>query len=271
MSNNLSGCGAVHRDQVPAVGRPEPGPRKCEIATTLLETRSRHVGKVRQMTVNQEVSGQVGPGSAGRPDAAPHVGRIVVGIDGLATFDGGLEMGAAGGPPAGGQRACGDGLANSPSLRSQRRLGAEYGPSLDPPNSQASAAAAEAVRLAELAGPSRDAPTTWEAVAGHPGRVLLGAAEDADLLVLGLAWARRIHGDLVGLGGPICRSTCKVPRRCRTGLDPPPRRRGSRNVMNPWGSVTECMPRCVEQNAAIHSRHSHQRCHTSVAPSRSRR
>ena len=55
-------------------------------------------------------------------------------------------------------------------------------------------ATAEAARLGEQAGRSPDVVITTEAVEGHPAEVLLGAANGADLLVVG----SRGHGGFVG-------------------------------------------------------------------------
>jgi len=65
--------------------------------------------------------------------------------------------------------------------------------SLDTPTLLASAAA-EAARLGEQAGHTPDVVMTTEAIEGHPAEALLGAAEDADLLVVG----SRGHGGFVG-------------------------------------------------------------------------
>lgn len=67
-------------------------------------------------------------------------------------------------------------------------------PSLDAETVLAEAAAKEANRLSAEVDPGREVSMTWEVVQGHPAWALIGAAEDADLLVVG----SRGHGGFVG-------------------------------------------------------------------------
>lgn len=67
-------------------------------------------------------------------------------------------------------------------------------PSLDAETVLAEAAAKEADRLSADVDPGGEASMRWEAVEGHPAWALIGAAESADLLVVG----SRGHGGFVG-------------------------------------------------------------------------
>jgi hypothetical protein len=58
-------------------------------------------------------------------------------------------------------------------------------PTFDTEESLASAAAEEAVQLAEETRRERDVPMTWATVEGHPAMALLAVVEDGDILVVG--------------------------------------------------------------------------------------
>ncbi|MEO5709812.1 MAG: universal stress protein [Nocardioidaceae bacterium] len=85
-------------------------------------------------------------------------------------------------------------------------------PALDIQEALASAAAAEAARIAGEVGEAQDMVVTSAAFEGHPATALLQAAQDADLLVVG----SRGHGGFVGalLGSVsqhvVCHASCPV-------------------------------------------------------------
>jgi nucleotide-binding universal stress UspA family protein len=76
---------------------------------------------------------------------------------------------------------------------SANMFGRAMDPTFDTEESLASAAAEEAVHLAEETRKERDVPMTWATVEGHPATALLAVVEDADILVVG----SRGHGGFV--------------------------------------------------------------------------
>ena len=89
----------------------------------------------------------------------------------------------------------------------------------------ASAAGVEATWLADQTV-SLDVPTTWEAVEGHPAWVLVGAAEKADLLVVG----SRGHGGFVAMLLGSVSHHVLAHARCPVVVVPDPQRRDDANA-----------------------------------------
>lgn len=147
------------------------------------------------MVVRQETSGPAVDIVPGQQTAATRTGQIVVGMDGSARSMAALEWAVAE------ARVRGCGVKIVMAWQHPQAYGAAdvWGlgtdPSLDAAEVLASAADAEAERLAEQAAPARDVPMTWETVEGHPAEVLVGISGNADLLVVG----SRGHGGFVGM------------------------------------------------------------------------
>jgi nucleotide-binding universal stress UspA family protein len=145
-------------------------------------------------TVDRPADGDVALRTSVRGHASNATGRIVVGVDGsarsMAAFDWAVREARLRG---GSVRAVmawqdhvqvyGEGLGLDISAAAHEVL--------------AAAAAKVVARLGEQlnAAEVSDVSTTWEAVEGHPAWVLVAAADDADLLVVG----SRGHGGFVGL------------------------------------------------------------------------
>jgi nucleotide-binding universal stress UspA family protein len=81
-----------------------------------------------------------------------------------------------------------------PSIGPANIWGAGLDPSLNDQSLLASATADEAARLGAEAAQGQEVLVTSEAVEGHPAGVLLGVAQEADLLVVGT----RGHGGFAG-------------------------------------------------------------------------
>ena len=145
------------------------------------------------MNGTQTDSEQAYPAAAESTDASAGTGRIVVGADDSVASLAALNWAVQQARHRGGsvhavmawQRPQAYGAANV--------WGVGMDPSFDA-EALAASAATEAARLGERATHIPDVAITTEAIEGHPAEVLLGAAEDADLLVVG----SRGHGGFVG-------------------------------------------------------------------------
>jgi nucleotide-binding universal stress UspA family protein len=126
--------------------------------------------------------------SAGKPS------RVVVGVDGSAGSLAALRWAA--------QEASLRGVGVHVVMAWQRQraygsanvFGVGMDPTFDTEESLASAAAEQAVQLAEETRKERDVPMTWATVEGHPAMALLAVVEEGDILVVG----SRGHGGFVG-------------------------------------------------------------------------
>lgn len=153
-----------------------------------------------------------------------HAYRIVVGVDGSPGSTAALEWAVR----EAGQRGASVHAVmawEQPQNYAPNVWGLGMDPSLDLHQQLASAAAAEAARVAAEVGEGQDIVVTSTAVEGHPALALLHAAEEADLLVVG----SRGHGGFVGalLGSVsqhvVCHAPCPVvvvPTTDRTTVPP---------------------------------------------------
>jgi nucleotide-binding universal stress UspA family protein len=145
------------------------------------------------MTVHQDT--RLSPRDSGPQDQPIGSGRIVVGVDGsgrsMAALEWALEEARLRGCSVEAVMA----WQHPQAYGAANVVGLGMDPSLETEEVLATSAAAEAVRRAGQNGAADAVPTTWEAVEGHPAEVLVGTAEDADLLVVG----SRGHGGFVGM------------------------------------------------------------------------
>lgn len=120
--------------------------------------------------------------------------RIVVGVDGSTGSLAALDWACQETRLRGGSLHVVMAWQMPPTFGSANVWGLGMDPSMDARTVVAAAANDEAARLGAQVGPAHDVAMTWEAIQGHPARTLIGAAEDAELLVVG----SRGHGGFAG-------------------------------------------------------------------------
>lgn len=174
------------------------------------------------MTIDERPIDKVGPSQLTGNNSFVG-GRIVVGVDGSTRSMAALEWAVSEARVRGGSVQAV--LAWQPVQLSGESLG--MGPSLEDDVLE-SAAAEEAARLAERTR-SADVPMTWEAVQGHPAWVLVAAAEQADLLVVG----SRGHGGFVGMLLGSVSQHVMSHARCPVVVVPDPQRRHRSEAAQP--------------------------------------
>lgn len=174
------------------------------------------------MAVRQETPGPAVDIVPGQHTEATRTGLIVVGMDGSTRSMAALAWAIAE------ARVRGCGVKIVMAWQQPQAYGAAdvWGlgtdPSLDAAEVLASAAEAEAARLAEQAAPTGDVPMTWKTVEGHPVRVLVHTSESADLLVVG----SRGHGGFVGMLLGSVSQNVLAHARCPVVVVPDPQRHG---------------------------------------------
>jgi len=168
------------------------------------------------MTTDQVPRAEVASRPTSREHAAPDAGRIVVGVDGSARSMAALQWALDE------ARLRGAFVHAVMAWQHVQPYGESLGLglSLDDHDALASAAAAEVARLGEQTR-SADVSTTWAAVEGHPAWVLVAAADDADLLVVGA----RGHGGFVGMLLGSVSQHLLSHARCPVVVIPDPQRR----------------------------------------------
>jgi nucleotide-binding universal stress UspA family protein len=151
------------------------------------------------MTIVDDRSKRVGPRNAGSEDSPSRRGRIVVGIDGSERSLHALAWAVR----EAGLRGCTVHVVmawqHPQAYNAANVWGLGIDPWIDTDANLSTSAKLEAVRLVERltqqARPAKNLPTRCEAIEGHPASVLLSAAKNADLLVVG----SRGHGGFVGM------------------------------------------------------------------------